>query len=85
MADPSVNVEAIGSYFESLSDPRHTRNRKNLLADIAVNAVCGMFCGCGGPTAIQRRASNRHEWFGQFLASPTAFPRATVSVVSWSR
>src|SRR5438876_410853 len=29
-----VNVEAIGSYFESLSDPRHTRNRKHLLLDV---------------------------------------------------
>src|SRR5262245_4789729 len=27
-----VNVEAIGSYFQSLSDPRHTRNRKLELA-----------------------------------------------------
>ena len=47
-----VDVGAIGSYFESLSDPRHTRNRKHLLADIAVIAVCGILCGCDGPTAI---------------------------------
>ena len=29
-----VDVGAIGSYFESLDDPRHTRNRKHLLGDI---------------------------------------------------
>ena len=33
-----IDVGSIGSYFESLSDPRHTRNRKHLLVDIAVIA-----------------------------------------------
>ena len=31
-----VDVGSISSYFESLSDPRHSRNRKHLLVDIAV-------------------------------------------------
>ena len=50
-----VDVGSIGSYFESLSDPRHIRNRKHLLVDIAVIAVCGIICGCDGPTAIHRQ------------------------------
>ena len=74
MAARWVNVEAIGSYFESLSDPRHTRNRKHLLVDIVVIAVCGMVCGCDGPTAIHRRAANRRGWLGQFLALPHGIP-----------
>ena len=74
MAAKWVNVEAIGSYFESLSDPRHTRNRKHLLVDIVVIAVCGMVCGCDGPTAIHRWASNRREWLGQFLTLPNGIP-----------
>ena len=74
MADKWVNVEAIGSYFESLSDPRHTRNRKHLLVDIVVIAVCGMVCGCDGPTAIHRWAVNRQEWLQQFLALPNGIP-----------
>jgi hypothetical protein len=49
-----IDVGSIGSYFESLSDPRHTRNRKHLMVDIAVIAVCGVICGCDGPTAIHR-------------------------------
>jgi predicted transposase YbfD/YdcC len=69
-----VNVEAIGSYFESLSDPRHTRNRKHLLVDVVVIAVCGMVCGCDGPTAIHRWAANRHSWLEQFLALPNGIP-----------
>src|SRR5947209_5979355 len=35
-----VDVGSIGSYFESLDDPRHTRNRRHLMVDIAVIAVC---------------------------------------------
>jgi predicted transposase YbfD/YdcC len=74
MAAERVNVEAIGSYFESLSDPRHTRNRKHLLVDIVVIAVCGMVCGCDGPTAIHRWAANRRRWLEQFLALPNGIP-----------
>jgi predicted transposase YbfD/YdcC len=69
-----VNVESIGSYFQSLSDPRHTRNRKHLLIDIVVIAVCGMVCGCDGPTAIHRWASQRHDWLRGFLALPNGVP-----------
>ena len=54
MATRVANVELIASYFESLSDPRHTRNRKHLFIDIVVIAVCGLelasraslFTGC---------------------------------------
>jgi predicted transposase YbfD/YdcC len=74
MAAKWINIEAIGSYFESLSDPRHTRNRKHLLVDIVVIAVCGLVCGCDGPTAIHRWASNRRDWLGQFLALPHGIP-----------
>jgi predicted transposase YbfD/YdcC len=74
MAARWVNVEAIGSSFESLSDPRHTRNRKHLLVDIVVIAVCGMVCGCDGPTAIHRWAANRQTWLEQFLALPNGIP-----------
>jgi len=74
MAEKWVNVEAIGSYFESLSDPRHLRNRKHLLVDIVVIAVCGILCGCDGPTAIHRWGVNRREWLEQFLKLPNGIP-----------
>jgi predicted transposase YbfD/YdcC len=69
-----VDVGSIGSYFESLSDPRHTRNRKHLLDDIAVIAVCGIICGCDGPTAIHRWAKHRQAWLSQYLALPNGIP-----------
>lgn len=69
-----ANVESIGSYFESLSDPRHTRNRKHLLIDVVVIAVCGLVCGCDGPTAIHRWATHRRDWLRGFLALPKGIP-----------
>jgi predicted transposase YbfD/YdcC len=69
-----VNVESIGSYFESLPDPRHTRNRKHLLVDIVVIAICGMVSGCDGPTAIHRWASNRLDWLRSFLPLANGIP-----------
>jgi predicted transposase YbfD/YdcC len=74
MATKLVNVESIGSYFESLSDPRHTRNRKHLLVDIVVIAVCGILCGSDGPTAVHRWADNRRDWLEQFLSLPNGIP-----------
>ncbi len=74
MATQWVNIESIGSYFESLSDPRHLRNRKHLLVDVVVIAVCGMVCGCDGPTATHRWASNRLEWLKSFLTLPNGIP-----------
>jgi predicted transposase YbfD/YdcC len=74
MATKRVTVESIGSYFESLADPRHTRNRKHLFIDIVVIAVCGLVCGCDGPTAIRRWAINRADWLKGFLALPNGIP-----------
>ena len=69
-----VDVGSIASYFESLSDPRHTRNRKHLLADIAVIAVAAILCGCDGPTAIHRWATLQKEWLAQYLALANGIP-----------
>jgi predicted transposase YbfD/YdcC len=69
-----VDVASIASYFESLDDPRHIRNRKHLLVDIAVIAVSAIICGCDGPTAIRRWAKHRESWLAQHLALPNAIP-----------
>src|SRR3954463_10694764 len=74
MATKWVNVEAIGSYFQSLSDPRHSRNRKHLLVDVVVIAVCALVCGSDGPTAIHRWATERRDWLKQFLTLPHGIP-----------
>src|SRR3978361_938234 len=69
-----VDVGSIGCYFDSLFDPRHTRNRKHLLIDIAVISVCGILCGCEGPTAIHRWAALQTDWLSQHLTLPNGIP-----------
>jgi predicted transposase YbfD/YdcC len=69
-----VDVGSIACYFESLSDPRHTRNRKHLLVDVVVIAVAAIVCGCDGPTAIHRWAVHRRDWLAQYLALPNGIP-----------
>jgi len=69
-----VDVGSIAPYFESLDDPRHTRNRKHLLVDIVVLTVCAIICGCDGPTAIRRWAKHRESWLDQHLALPNGIP-----------
>lgn len=69
-----VDVGSVASYFESLSDPRHTRNRKHLLVDITVLAVCAILCGCDGPTAMHRWAVERQDWLAEHLRLPNGIP-----------
>jgi predicted transposase YbfD/YdcC len=69
-----IDVGSIASYFESLSDPRHTRNRKHLLVDITVVAVCAILCGCDGPTAMHRWAMERRDWLADHLTLPNGIP-----------
>jgi predicted transposase YbfD/YdcC len=69
-----IDVGSVASYFESLSDPRHPRNRKHLLVDIMVIAVCAIVCGCDGPTAMHRWAKERSDWLAQHLRLPNGIP-----------
>ena len=74
MAAKRLNVESLGSYFESLPDPRHQRNRRHLLVDIIVISVCAILCGCDGPTAIHRWATHNKQWLQGFLKLPNGIP-----------
>ena len=71
MAELCVDV---GSHFESLTDPRHTRNRKHLLVDIVVISLCGILCGASGTAAIHRWAKSKREWLSKHLALPHGIP-----------
>src|SRR5271156_3181195 len=77
MATKLVNVESIGSYFESLSDPRHTRNRKHLLVDIVVIAVCGILCGSDGPTAFQ---GCFQDWLAHAIQTDKSGPKRLIAI-----
>ena len=57
MAAKCVAVGSIGSYFESLPDPRDTRNRKHRFLDIVVIAVAIFVVVTGGPCPERSAAS----------------------------
>jgi predicted transposase YbfD/YdcC len=69
-----IDAGVVGKYFESLSDPRHSRNRKHLLVDIIVIAICGILSHAEGPTSIHRWAKAHASWLGQFLLLPNGIP-----------
>ncbi len=74
MAEVAVSFESILKHFESLPDPRHTRNRRHLLGDVISIAVCGVIVGCDGPTSIARWATARKNWLRKLLALPNGIP-----------
>ncbi len=74
MANAAVSLKSIVEYFESLPDPRHTRNRRHLLGDVLVISVCGVIVGCSGPTSIEHWAKARIDWLRQVLALPGGIP-----------
>jgi len=74
MADVSVSFVSIIKHFESLPDPRHTRNRRHELVDVIVIAVCGVTVGCDGPTSITRWAKEKEAWRREVLALPHGIP-----------
>ena len=69
-----VDIGSIATHFETLDDPRHTRNRKHLLADIAVVCVAAIVCGCDGPTAIHRWAALQKAWLAKHLELANGIP-----------
>ena len=70
----TISLSGIAKHFESLPDPRHTRNRRHLLVDVIVVAVCGVIVGCQGPTSIERWAKAKKEWLGTLLELPNGIP-----------
>ncbi len=70
----AVRLSSIVEHFESLPDPRHTRNRLHLLGDVLVLSVCGVIVGCSGPTAIARWARAKKDWLEDVLALPNGIP-----------
>jgi predicted transposase YbfD/YdcC len=64
----------IVDYFDDIEDVRLDRNKKHLLVDILVLAICGVICGANGPTEIVAVAKGKLAWFRTFLALPNGIP-----------
>jgi predicted transposase YbfD/YdcC len=72
-----MNVSSFRSLverLEQLPDPRSEVNRRHLLAEVIVIAVCGVLVGAEGPTSIHRWAIAKREWLGGILSLPGGVP-----------
>jgi predicted transposase YbfD/YdcC len=70
---PSLETTLV-EYFGDIEDVRLDRNKKHLLVDILVLAICGVICGANGPTEIVSVAKGKQAWFQTFLALPNGIP-----------
>lgn len=71
MPQPETNLV---EYFGDIEDVRLDRNKKHLLVDILVLAICGVICGANGPTEIVAVAKGKLAWFQTFLTLPNGIP-----------
>lgn len=74
MDEVTIDAGHVRSFFAALADPRHQRNRRHLLVDVIVIAVCATIVGCEGPTAMVRWAQAKATWLGQFLELANGIP-----------
>src|SRR5689334_24922213 len=58
---PSPEMTLV-DYFDDIEDIRLDRNKKHLLVDILVLAICGVICGANGPTEIVSVAKGKFEY-----------------------
>jgi len=70
---PSIETTLV-EYFDDIEDVRLDRNKKHLLVDILLLAICGVICGANGSTEIVSVAKGKYAWFQTFLALPNDIP-----------
>ncbi|MBX3422843.1 MAG: transposase family protein [Pirellulaceae bacterium] len=65
----AVRVELVNQYFESLSDPRNTKNRKHKLTDLIVICICAIISGAKGPTGTRALGQGQARLSGKVLGA----------------
>jgi hypothetical protein len=60
-------------HFSDLEDPREN-NRRHLLVDILVIAICAAICGADTWTDVELFGEAKHQWFEGFLQLPHGIP-----------
>jgi predicted transposase YbfD/YdcC len=62
-----TSVAAIFDHFDNLTDPRIQRNKKHLLHEMVVVALCAAICGAEGWADVERFGNTKRKWFRRFL------------------
>lgn len=66
-------VGTIAEHFSELEDPRRY-NKRHLLHDIIVIAICAAICGADDWVAVEEFGRAKRSWFGKFLELPHGIP-----------
>jgi len=66
-------VATIIKHFSGLEEPR-CDNKRHLLLDIIVIAICAAICGANSWTDVELFGHAKHEWFKGFLELPHGIP-----------
>lgn len=66
-------VSTITEHFSKLDDPRRY-NRRHLLLDIIVIAICAAVCGADNWVDVENFGKAKYDWFKQFLELPHGIP-----------
>jgi predicted transposase YbfD/YdcC len=66
-------VATITEHFSELDDPRRY-NKRHLLLDIIVIAICAAICGADNWVDVENFGNAKHDWFKQFLKLPHGIP-----------
>lgn len=64
---------SIIEHFSDLNDPRR-ENRRHLLLDIVVIAICGVICGADDWSAVRAFGEAKYSWLKGFLELPHGIP-----------
>lgn len=65
-------------FFDSLVDPRLDRRKKYPLLTVLFMALCGVFMGATGPTAMAELAEAKRSFFERFVDLPDGTPSKSV-------
>jgi len=63
----------ISEHFSNLDDPRES-NRRHLLSDIVVIAICAAICGADSWVDVELFGKSKYQWLKQFLKLPHGIP-----------
>ena len=62
------------THFSIIPDYRENHNKRHILVEILIMAVCGAICGANAFTEIAVIANEKKEWFQTFLTLPAGIP-----------
>ena len=62
------------THFSTIPDYRANHNKRHILVEILVMAVCGAICGANAFTEMAVIANEKKEWFQTFLTLPAGIP-----------